>query len=98
MTGITIRRFALLVLLVPLVVWGQEEAPQSQSTRDLTELGKSIFNKTCTGYCHGANGIAGVAPGLADRGFDARYITTVVTYGVEGTQMLAWGSKLPPAD
>lgn len=94
----TVWHFAMIILLAPLVAWGQEEGPQPQSTRDLTERGRSIFNKTCTGYCHGANGIAGAAPALAGRGFDARYVSRAVTYGVEGTEMQPWGSKLPPED
>lgn len=65
----------------------------------LLKRGAATYAQTCTGYCHGNNGVAGGgAPQLAGRGFDLPYIAKVVTYGVPGTAMAPMGQRLPQAD
>jgi len=61
--------------------------------------GLAVFNQSCaTGYCHGLKGVSGGAPRLANRGFDAAYITQVVRSGIAGTGMPAFGTTLERAD
>jgi mono/diheme cytochrome c family protein len=61
--------------------------------------GEKIFNQTCaTGYCHGVKGVAGGAPRLVGRGFDAAYINATVARGIAGTAMPAFASTLSKGD
>lgn len=61
--------------------------------------GEEVFNTTCTGACHGNQGLEGSgAPRLASRGLDGEYIESTIMYGKPKTAMPAWGQKLPIAD
>jgi mono/diheme cytochrome c family protein len=83
--------FMAVLLLVPLFVSAQQ-LTQEQTVKH----GEEMFAQTCTqSYCHGANGAAGGAPRLAGRGLTGDYIERVVTYGIPGTPMQAWGQVLP---
>lgn len=78
------------VLLAPVIVKAQN------STEQNIKHGEEVFAQTCTqSYCHGAAGAAGGAPRLAGRGLTGDYIERVVTYGIQGTPMPAWGQMLP---
>ena len=88
-------RFAILasLILAPAVVNAQMSPDQN------LRHGEEVFAQTCTqSYCHGANGAAGGSPRLAGRGLTADYIERVVTYGISGTPMRAWGQTLPLAE
>jgi mono/diheme cytochrome c family protein len=91
----TIRVLAIgAVLLAPAMTRAQALTPEQT-----IKHGAEMFNQTCTqSYCHGANGVAGGAPRLANRGFTPEYIEKVVTYGIPGTPMPAWGQILPLAE
>jgi cytochrome c2 len=79
--------FALLLAPVAL---------RAQNADQNLRHGEEVFAQTCTqSYCHGANGAAGGAPKLAGRGLTGDYIEKVVTYGITGTPMPAWGQRLP---
>jgi mono/diheme cytochrome c family protein len=57
--------------------------------------GPALFSKTCgTGYCHATRGVGGGAPRLAARGFTQEFIRGVVTNGVPGTAMAAYGTTM----
>jgi len=90
-----IRSLAIAaVTLLPALAHAQALTPEQT-----LKHGADIFAQTCTqSYCHGANGAAGGAPKLAKRGFTANYIEKVVTYGISGTPMPAWGQILPLAE
>jgi len=91
MIRVAIKSLFILVLSVPAVVHAQLVPPPEQAIK----TGGEVFVQTCTqSYCHGANGGAGGAPRLAGRGFNAAYIEKVVTFGIKGTPMPAWGQKL----
>jgi len=82
------------IMLFPLFANAQGLTPEQT-----LKHGADIFAQTCTqSYCHGANGVAGGAPRLAKRGFTSDYIEKVVTYGITGTPMPAWGQILPLAE
>jgi mono/diheme cytochrome c family protein len=86
-------RFAAIaaLLFVPSMLRAQQLSPEQN-----IKHGEEVFAQTCTqSYCHGANGAAGGAPKLAGRGLTANYIERVVTYGISGTPMPAWGQNLP---
>jgi len=86
-------RFAFIAVMffVPVLVNAQQ-LTQEQNVKH----GEEMFAQTCTqSYCHGANGAAGGAPRLAGRGLTGDYIERVVTYGIPGTPMQAWGQVLP---
>jgi mono/diheme cytochrome c family protein len=69
---------------------------QQLSTEQNLKHGEEVFAQTCTqSYCHGAAGAAGGAPKLAGRGLTGDYIERVVTFGIPGTPMPAWGQILP---
>jgi mono/diheme cytochrome c family protein len=72
----------------------------AQSAADLIDRGEQVFNQNCaTGYCHVSKGGSdGGAPRLAARGFDEAYITGVLTRGVPGTAMPAFGNQLSRPD
>lgn len=89
-----IRAIILAIALALPPIASAQITPQPALKR-----GGEVFAQTCTqSYCHGANGAAGGAPQLANRGFTAAYIERVVTYGIPGTPMAAWGQLLPLAD
>lgn len=72
----------------------------AQSATDLVARGEQIFNQSCaSGTCHvSKGGSGGSAPRLAARGFDETYLTGVLTRGVPGTAMPAFGNQLPRPD
>jgi hypothetical protein len=79
-----------VVLFAPVLVRAQLSSEQN------LKHGEEVFALTCTqSYCHGAAGAAGGAPKLAGRGLTGDYIERVVTYGITGTPMPAWGQILP---
>lgn len=96
MTGVAI--FFTVVLAAPILCAQQPE--RDMLGHDISaRRGAEVFAKTCTGFCHGENGTEGSgAPRLAGRGLDAGYIEKAVTFGVPGTQMPAWGQKMPQED
>jgi mono/diheme cytochrome c family protein len=93
--GSTIRATTIAVLMfVPAIASAQALTPEQT-----LKHGADMFAQTCTqSYCHGSYGAAGGAPRLANRGFTADYIEKVVTYGISGTPMAAWGQVLPLAE
>jgi len=96
------RRSVLVGAIIALCSLGLASLARAQfgpqTTEEAVRHGAEVFAATCTGYCHGMNGEAGGAPRLVGRGFDVEYINRVVTYGITGTQMPAWGAKLPVGD
>ena len=85
----------LLSLLAVASTFGQE--PPAATT---AQRGSSVYATNCaTSFCHGPNGAAGSsAPRLSERALDAVYIERVVTYGITGTTMPAWGQRLTRQD
>jgi mono/diheme cytochrome c family protein len=78
----------LLATLIPILAY-------AQNLQDVLKQGEQVFSQSCaTGYCHGVKGIAAGAPRLAARGFDQAYINNVVSRGISGTAMPAFGSQL----
>jgi mono/diheme cytochrome c family protein len=71
----------------------------AQSVADLIARGEQVFNQNCaTSNCHVSQGGPSGAPRLAARGFDEAYITGVLTRGVPGTAMPAFGNQLSRPD
>lgn len=72
---------------------GQEPSQGSEST---IRRGAAVFAETCANaLCHGPNGTQGQgAPRVAGRALDTAYIERVVTYGIQGTVMPAWGQRV----
>jgi mono/diheme cytochrome c family protein len=84
------RRIAIIACALAVLIL----IPSIANSQGLAN-GAEVFSRTCTGYCHGANGMAGGAPQLVGRGFDTEYVERVITYGVPDTPMPAWGKILP---
>src|ERR1700682_3671533 len=80
-----------LVLVSAVSLLAQAPAHETDKEKERVaayiERGQTLFNQTCTGYCHGGNGASGGAPRLAGRGLDQEYIKRVVTPGISGTAM-----------
>ena len=61
--------------------------------------GKETFSSICSS-CHKADGGGDIGPNLTDKfwkhGGDIRSIFKVVTHGVQGTNMVAWGTSMSP--
>jgi mono/diheme cytochrome c family protein len=71
----------------------------AQNLQDVLKQGEEVFNQSCTGYCHATKGGGGGgAPRLAARGWDQTYINNIVTRGIRGTAMSAFGVTLSRAD
>ena len=71
----------------------------AQNLQDVLKRGEAVFNQSCTGYCHATKGAGGGgAPRLAARGFDQSFINNIVTRGIPGTAMSAFGMTLSRAD
>ncbi len=87
-------------MLLALPVLSAQQPERDMLGHDISaRRGAEVFAKSCTGFCHGENGAAGNgAPRLAGRGLDAAYIEKVITFGIPGTQMPAWGQKMPQED
>ena len=70
----------------------------AQDADILVQRGEEQFGETCSsGYCHGARGVGGGAPRLAQRGFTQTYINNTVRNGVPGTGMPAFQGSLDAA-
>lgn len=89
--SVRIRSIAVCALLfAPFLLRAQNSSEQT------IKHGEEVFAQTCTqSYCHGAAGVAGGAPKLAGRGMTGDYIERVVTFGISGTPMPAWGQRMP---
>jgi mono/diheme cytochrome c family protein len=83
------KRAVLLLTMAPALAWAQDIAAAIAQ-------GERVFAQTCaTGYCHGTKGASGGAPRLAGRGFSQATINRIVSQGVPGTAMPAFGISLP---
>jgi mono/diheme cytochrome c family protein len=86
------KRLLLVFMIVPSLA-------HAQNLQDVLKRGASVFEQSCTGYCHGSKGGGGGgAPRLAGRGFDQAYINNIVTRGVPGSAMMPFGMTLSRAD
>lgn len=90
----------VIVLILAVATLSAQQPERDMLGHDISaRRGADVFAKTCTGFCHGENGTEGNgAPRLAGRGLDAAYIEKVITFGIPGTQMPAWGQKMPQED
>jgi mono/diheme cytochrome c family protein len=91
-------RRAPLLLLPTLFLLILPPLGQAQNVQEAVKRGEEIFNRTCTGYCHGPKGQPGGAPRLAGRGFDQDFIFNTVTQGVPGTRMVSFTKTLTRAE
>jgi hypothetical protein len=83
-------------ILGVLLLFAAGAKAQQLTPEQTVKHGEEVFQQTCTqSYCHGAGGVAGGAPRLAGRGLTGDYIEKVVTFGIPGTPMRAWGQVLP---
>src|SRR5262249_3812393 len=72
---------------------------QDENQQEVLKRGEEVFAQSCTGYCHATKGGGGGgAPRLAARGFDQSYINNIVTRGIPGTAMSAFGMTLSRVD
>lgn len=89
---------AMPVLGFPVsFAWAGAESPIDLDDPAHVAAGRHLFNTTCTGYCHGRDGIQGQAPSLQNRPeLDARRLHWVITKGRKrgGAVMPAWKDKL----
>ncbi|HKQ78880.1 MAG TPA: c-type cytochrome [Blastocatellia bacterium] len=70
-------------------------AAQPQSSQNLIEAGRRIYQGSCgMTYCHASGGIGGGGPKLRDREFSAEYLTHLITEGIPGTSMPAFKESL----
>ncbi len=71
----------------------------SESDPAKVTAGRQLFNATCTGYCHGRDGLVGRTPSLRDRtDLSAEEIRDTITNGRRepGKIMPAWKGQLTP--
>jgi mono/diheme cytochrome c family protein len=99
--GRGVRRSLLSMVVVVLAVLGGVASSLSfgqEPTRDeLIVAGRRVFAGSCgMAYCHGSDGAGGSGPRLRDRGFTAARLTKVITDGIPGTAMPAFGKGLKP--
>lgn len=76
-----------------------EATVEATADTKMLENGKSTFLNTCSS-CHRKDGGGDIGPNLTDEywkhGGDIKNIFKVVTNGVPGTNMVAWGSVMSP--
>jgi len=90
----------LLITASTVLVWAllfstHPRAQQPAGADPMVKRGEELYAQSCTAFCHGPGGAQGQqAPQLANRNFDEQYIERVITYGVPGTAMPAWGQRL----
>ncbi len=74
-------------------------AGQAQDPALIVKQGEEVFQASCSsGYCHGPKGIGAGGPRLASRGFEQKYIETIVSRGISGTSMPAFADRLSAPD
>jgi cytochrome c553 len=94
----------LLITASTVLVWAllfstHPRAQQPAGADPMVKRGEELYAQSCTAFCHGPGGAPGQqAPQLANRNFDEQYIERVITYGVPGTAMPAWGQRLIKED
>ena len=96
-----VRRTLLSMVVVVLAVMGGVASSLGlgqEPTRDeLIVAGRRVFAGSCgMAYCHGSDGAGGSGPRLRDRGFTAARLKRVITDGIPGTAMPAFGKGLKP--
>lgn len=83
------------------VVATEETLARDSESDVILKQGARIFAERCSG-CHLADGSGQVGPNLTDgfqiHGSTRMDILGVVTGGVPGTAMVAWGEQLPPSE
>ena len=99
--GRGVRRTLLSMVVVMLAVMGGVASSLGlgqEPTRDeLIVAGRRVFAGSCgMAYCHGSDGAGGSGPRLRDRGFTAARLKKVITDGIPGTSMPAFGKGLKP--
>ena len=94
--------FALLCLSVLSGCGGSSPADEFLKDPAAIKRGKSIFNGTCGGYCHGATPGPRDAPFLFDcvwlHGDSDEDLFTVISNGVPSTRMVSFKGALPEGD
>jgi len=88
---------AVVLLFLPFAFCLSPFAQQAQQSNQNAsiEAGRRIYVGSCSmGYCHGLNGAGGGGPKLAGRKLSARYLTQVISNGVEETTMPAFKDRL----
>jgi mono/diheme cytochrome c family protein len=94
---ILIVTFAAAVVLWPgVTTWG-EELPIDLSDPSQVAEGQATFNRTCTAYCHGRDGLQGRAPSLRGRDdLSSEQIHSTISNGRRsaGKIMPAWKGQL----
>lgn len=69
---------------------GQEPAPG-----ELVNAGRRVFAGSCgMAYCHGTDGVGGTAPRLRDREYTRERLAQIISEGIPGTAMPAFGKGL----
>ncbi|NBO65049.1 MAG: hypothetical protein EBU88_09450 [Acidobacteria bacterium] len=83
----------LLLVLAGLAGWpGSSQEPQRS---EMISSGRRIFAGSCgMAYCHGTDGAGGSGPRLRDREYSAEKLTRIITEGVPGSAMPAFGKGL----
>jgi len=70
-------------------------AAASHAQQVVIERGAQLFRTQCaTPYCHGPDGTAGRAPALAGNRFNVNQIFKIITWGIPGTGMPEFTSRL----
>ena len=78
---------SLCILSQPSIGAADDRPPFDLSDSTRVEAGRSRFNGSCAGYCHGGEGIGGRAPSFKGRGddFDIGYAFRVISKGRKGS-------------
>ena len=92
----------LCILSQPSIAVADDRPPFDLSDSTRVEAGRSRFNGSCAGYCHGGEGIGGRAPSFKGRGdvFDIDYAFRVISKGRKGSAavMPRWDETFSPEE
>jgi len=97
------RSLTAVILAVPLLLAACDEKPQAVAPDPaVIARGEALFTGTCGAYCHKTTGAGGDAPFLFDcewkNGASDEDIFKVISEGVAGTRMVAFGGAFPEGD
>lgn len=77
------------------LVSGQGKPPADPARQQQIAAGRRIFSGSCgMAYCHGLDGAGGAGPRLRDREYTAAGLMKLISEGVPGTSMPAFGRAL----
>jgi mono/diheme cytochrome c family protein len=98
MKGKILLGFILMLVIIVFIAayWATEtqrqEAARQHQTTEAVAVGAGLYASACVS-CHGADGEGGIGPALMGTQLDSETLEKIISRGVPGTAMSAWGQE-----